>query len=134
MAIQRDDQSVSDIARTLLDDVRDLFREEIALARAEVRQELEHARAAGMALGAGLGLLAIGLLLLFFAAGRALAAWFGWPVFGGYALVGVVLLVIGWGATASGRRRLQRIHGLRQTGESLKRSAAWAADRIVSRT
>jgi hypothetical protein len=134
MALERDARSITDVARTLLDDVRDLFREEIALARAEFRQELGHAQSAGARLGAGLGLAAVGGVMVLFAIGRAVATWFGWPVWGGYGLIGIVLLFVGWGVTSSGRHRLQQVRGLPETSESLKHTASWAADRVSPRS
>jgi hypothetical protein len=74
MALERDARSITDVARSLLDDVRDLFREEIALARAEFRQELGDAQSGGARLGAGVGLVAAGGVMLLFAIGRAVAA------------------------------------------------------------
>ena len=45
------EQSVSSLLRGALDDVRELFREEVALARVEVRQEVSHAMAAATSFG-----------------------------------------------------------------------------------
>lgn len=134
MPLEREDQSLSDLVRTLLDDVRHLFREEVALAKAEIRQELDQARAAVIGLAAGVVLALIGVVMLCLTAGRAIAYGLGWPVLGGYAIVGAVLLLIGFGALMSGQRKLQRLQTLPHTTEALQENAQWAGKRMSSKS
>ena len=70
---------MSTLVRSALDDVRDLFREEIALARAELSQEVSKASTAGIGFGI------VGVLMaivggIFYASGRrAVASMRGMP-------------------------------------------------------
>ena len=51
MAQTASESSVGGLIRNALDDVRDLFREELALARAELRQELSKLTAGAVRFG-----------------------------------------------------------------------------------
>ena len=134
MPLDREDQSLSDLVRTLLDDVRHLFREEVALAKAELRQEIDQARVAVIGLAVGVVLALIGVVMLCLTAGRAIAYGLGWPVLAGYGIVGAVLLLIGFGVLASGQRKLQRIRTLPDTADSPQQNAKWAGDRLSSKS
>jgi uncharacterized membrane protein YqjE len=75
----------------LFTDVRTLVRQEIALARAEIREERRRLLVIGALLGAALSALALAGLWLLVALTRAIADIFNWPLWGVYAAVGVVL-------------------------------------------
>src|SRR3954469_14261430 len=86
-----EDQHNNSITHTigrLIDDVRELFREEVALARAELRHEVSAfaAAAAQMGAGAAAGAFAVGFLLLGLAQG--FAALVGWPARAGHLAAG----------------------------------------------
>lgn len=49
------DASIGTLLRGAVDDVRDVFREEVALARAELRQELSKARSVAVSFAAANG-------------------------------------------------------------------------------
>ena len=88
------DQPVGDIIKGITDDVKQLVRDEIALAKAEL---MPAAKNGGMGAGlfAGAGYFAIcALSVLYFAAAYGLAAAFGWPVWLGFLVVGVALFVV----------------------------------------
>ncbi|GAA3939272.1 phage holin family protein [Pseudoclavibacter caeni] len=99
-------------------DVQELVHEEIALAKAEVRQSARNA-AVGGGLFIAAGLTAV--LALFF---LALAAWWGLGLLIGNALSGlvlaVVLLVIAGIAVGVGVRRVRRVKGAPRTVESVR--------------
>src|SRR5690606_24659375 len=88
-----DEQAVANLVRDALRDVQDLVRAEIALARAEVREEGRRLTMAIVLLGvaAVAALVAVGLLGA--AAAWGVAALFVWPPWAGYALVGAVVLL-----------------------------------------
>jgi hypothetical protein len=77
------DASIGELVRSALEDVRELFREEVALARAEMRHELSKASGAAIRFGiAGAALmLALGCFVVALALG--IAALFEWPAWSG---------------------------------------------------
>jgi hypothetical protein len=127
---QRD--SIAHTLGRLVDDVRELFREEMALARAELRHEasaLGYA-AAQLSIGAAAGAFAVAFLLLGIAQG--FAALVGWPAWGGYVAMAVVLGIVAAVALRSGRKRVRRIPAAPQTVESIKETKEWIKDRMSS--
>src|SRR5512135_1348331 len=89
------DQSIPSLVRGVLDDGRELIREEIALAKAEARVELGRAAsaAAEFAGAAVAGWFAATFILVAVALGISYG--FGWPDWVGFGIVGVVVGIIG---------------------------------------
>src|SRR3954469_19899464 len=102
----------------VIDDVRDLFREEVALAKAELRHEASAvvSAAARMGIGAGAALFAVTFLLLGLAQG--FAALMDWPAWAGYLTMGVVLGIGAAIALMAGRSRARQIATLPRTAET----------------
>jgi tetrahydromethanopterin S-methyltransferase subunit C len=111
---------MGELVRGALMDVRELFREEVALARAELRQGVRNASSAGVGFGvAGVSLLfAVGCVVVALALG--LAALFDWPAWSGFALVAVLLAVVGAVGYAAGRRAVSAVQPLPRTIHTLK--------------
>ncbi|HET8683622.1 MAG TPA: phage holin family protein [Micromonosporaceae bacterium] len=104
-------------------DLSRLFRQEVALAKAEVRQEAKKAGgAAGMLAGAGMAAL-LTVVLLSFALVYALAEvmHIGWAAL----VVGVLWAIAAAALQAAGRRRMRDVEALPQTTETLKENAQW---------
>lgn len=114
------ESSVGALVRGVLDDVRDLFREEVALARAEIRAELSKAASAGMRFGAaGVALWFAGMFLLVTVA-LGLSALLNWPAWAGFGLVTLLLAVAGMVMFAAARRAVRDVQPLPRTVESIK--------------
>lgn len=114
------DASVGELVRGALADTRELFREEIALARAEIREEM--GKVAGAAVGFGVAAVA-----LLFAAGcvvaalsLGIAALFEWPAWSGFAIVAVLLALVGAIGYAAGRGAVTNVRPLPRTVHTLK--------------
>ena len=119
-----DDRSVGQLLGDVTRELQALVRKELELARAETREELQRAGAAGKRFGvAGLaGYLAV--VMLSFAAAWALTALMptGWAFFA----VGVVLAAVAAAMALQGRRRLREFHPVPQeTAETLKEDVQW---------
>jgi len=119
------DQSITDLIGNAIRDAQELVRSEVALAKAEVRDEVRR-------LGVGVGLMAgaavAGVLTLTFlltAAAWGLTAAFEWPAWAGFALVGVVLLLVTGVLALLGRRRLAAGERLPMTKATMKENAEW---------
>lgn len=117
-------QSVGDLLTEVAGDVTKLFRQELALAKAELKEEATKAgQAAGMLTGAGVAGHLVAVLLslaLVFALGAVIPL--GWAAF----IVAVLWAVVGAVLYSSGRRRLRTISPVpRQTVESIKEDMEW---------
>jgi hypothetical protein len=113
-------ESVTGLLRGALDDVRDLIREEVALARAEVRYEASKVATAGVQFGAAAVALGFAGMFLLIAAALGISTLFNWPAWAGFAVVSVLLAVGGLVAFMSGRSAVRNIQPLPRTIESIK--------------
>jgi len=119
-----EDTSIGQLIGDISDDLSQLFRQEIELAKAEVRNEAGKAgKAAGMIGGAGAaGYLA--LVLLSFAVVYALGNVMdpGWAAL----IVAIVWGAIAGGLYANGKAKLRTVSPMpRQTMDTLKEDARW---------
>ena len=118
------DTSIGDLIGNITDDLSQLFRQEVELAKVELKQEAAKAgKAAGMLGGAGFaGYLAV--VLLSFAAVFALANVMdaGWAAL----IVAVVWGVIGAVLYLTGRNKLKTVDPMpRRTVDTIKEDAQW---------
>jgi hypothetical protein len=117
------EQKLSDLVSSAAQDVSALVRGEIALAKAEVRQDVRQAATGGALFGAAAVLGVFALIMLCFAAAYGLhAAGLGlawcWLI-----VAGAFLLVAGV-CTAVGLARFKRIRGAEATKRSTGRTLA----------
>jgi hypothetical protein len=118
------ESSVGELIGNISDDLSRLFRQELELAKAEVKQEAGKAgRAAGMLGGAGFaGYMAVVLLSFAVVFGLANVMDAGWAAL----IVAVVWAVAGAVLYAAGRRRLQSVDPVpRRTVDTIKEDAQW---------
>ncbi len=118
------DVSVGQLISDISDDLTKLFRQEVELAKAEVRQEASKAgKAAGMLGAAGFaGYMVAVLVTLSIVAALSNVMDPGWAAL----IVAVVWAVVGAILYVIGRQRLRRVSPMpRQTVETLKEDAQW---------
>ncbi|MET9469030.1 phage holin family protein [Streptomyces sp. NPDC006544] len=119
------DPSIGDLIGEISQDVSQLVRDEIELAKAEIKQESAKAgKAVGLLGGAGYAghvvVLFASLTLVFALANMMDPAWAGLIVTALWAVGGAVLYTVG-------RKRLRAVHlKPEQTLETLKEDARWA--------
>ena len=104
------------------------MRKELELARAETKEELQRAGAAGKRFGVAALAGYLAVVMLSFAAAWALTAVMptGWAFFA----VGVALGVVASAMALQGRRRLREFHPVPQeTAETLKEDVQWLKSR-----
>jgi hypothetical protein len=114
------DASAASLIRGAMDDARELIREEIALARAELRAEANRVSAGGIRLGMGGVLLMFAATLLLVAISLGIAALFDWPAWAGFGIVAIVLAIGGAIFASSGRSMLRRVETLPRTKHTIK--------------
>lgn len=126
-------ESLGSLLRGILADLRRLVREEIALARVELREQIGRARAAAISLCLAAAALGVGLVFMLVAAATAIADGLDWPVWAGFLALATLLCVAGVAAMLFGRRQLRRVHAMpTQTVSTLKENAEWIAKRLQS--
>jgi hypothetical protein len=114
-----EDRSIGELFSAISADLSTLIRQELALAKAEVRQSATRAgKGAGLLGGAGY---AAGMVLLFL----SIAAWWGIGQWTGNAWSGVIVAVV-WAIIAAilyavGRSKLREVEGVPQTTETAKK-------------
>lgn len=114
------ESSVGDLVRGALEDVRQLFREEVALARAEIRVELSKAASAGIRFGVAGAALAFAATFLLIAIAFGISALFTWPVWAGFGVVAALLAIVGTAMYASARRAVRTVQPLPRTRETIR--------------
>ena len=120
---RHDERSVSDVLQDIFDNVQDIVRSEVRLARAEIKTEAaKTARAAkSLIAGAVLGLYAGGVLLIAAVYGLSMvvAPWLAALLVGAFvAVVAAILISIGQG-------RLRKVKKPEKTIRSVKEDVQW---------
>ena len=118
------DTSIGDLIGDISNDLSQLFRQEVELAKAEVRQEATKAgKAAGMLGGAGFAAyLAVVLLSFAVVFGLANVMDAGWAAL----IVGVVWAAVGAVLYSAGRKKLKTVDPMpRRTVDTIKEDAQW---------
>jgi len=125
------EESVGTLLSGLLGDLQDLIRGEIALARTEMREELETVKsgAVSLAVAAVFGL--TGLIVLMLGIASFLTRWISQTQ--ALVLVGIVVLVLAGIAGMMGKQRLSA-SSIKpdRTIESLKEDKEWASQQVSS--
>jgi hypothetical protein len=117
------ERPLGELIGDITDDLTSLFRQEVALAKAEVRQEGKKVASGGARLaGAGAAGL-VAAILLSFAVVYALAEvmHIGWAAL----IVGALWAIAAMALQASGRRILRTVAPLPETTETIKENAQW---------
>ena len=114
------DESVGGLVRGALEDVRELVREELLLARVELKHELNKATAAGMQFGAAGVSLMLAAAFLMVALALGISAAFAWPAWSGFGIVAVLLALAGLVFVSGGRRAVRAVRPLPRTVQTIK--------------
>jgi hypothetical protein len=131
MAVRNDDDaSTLQLISELLRDVRTLMRQETALARAEIREEIGQAVIALAVFAAAAGTLGLAGLWMLVAVTRGIAYLFNWPPAAVYAGVGAALGIAGTVLFAIAWHQLHTLEMLPKTRETL-RAHSWLRSRRV---
>jgi hypothetical protein len=122
----RTEPTLVELVSDLANDAKQLLRQELALAKYEIREEIRKAKSALISLGIGIGLAAIGGLLLIVMLVHVLNAFAGLPLWSCYAIVGGVCAIMGIVLLYKGKYRLAQIDMIpQQTVETMKENVRW---------
>jgi hypothetical protein len=119
MAHEHDTSTVQLISQVITD-LRTLMRQEVALARAEIREELAQLFATAAMAVVAAGILGVAGIWILVAVTRGIAVVFGFPLSLVYVGVGIVLAIIGVVLLAVARHRVRRLRVLPETRETLR--------------
>ncbi|MEV0624931.1 phage holin family protein [Nonomuraea wenchangensis] len=127
MTVQPEEPTIGQLVGEIGEDISKLFRQEVALAKAEIRQEATKAgKAAGLLGGAGFAASMTALLLtlaVMFGLGNVMDL--GWAAF----IVAVIWAIAAGVLYTTGRTRMREVEPKpEQTIETLKEDAQWARD------
>jgi MFS family permease len=125
--------SIGGLLRGILMDIRTLIREEVELARIEIKEQAGRARGAAVSFAIAAVALACGGILLLVALATGIADLLDWPVWAGFLIVAVLLALVGVVTLSSGRKQLQQVHAVpEETVSTLKENSEWIAKRLSS--
>ena len=126
-------ESIGSLIRGILNDLRTLIREEIALARVEMREQAGRARAAALSFGIAAAALAFGAIFLLIAIALGIANLLGWPAWTGFLIMAFLLCIGGYFTLSAGRKQLASVHAVpEETVTTLKENSEWIAKRLSS--
>ncbi|HEX9445835.1 MAG TPA: phage holin family protein [Candidatus Binatia bacterium] len=97
---------LGDLVRGILDDAKELVVQGMALTKLEVQDELRKAKVAALAVGIGIGVIAVGGMLLLLMVVHLLATFTAVPLWGCYGIVGGALIIVGAISLAAGKRTI----------------------------
>jgi uncharacterized membrane protein len=119
--------SLSSLVGGIINDVQVLMKQEVALARREIAEELQKAKQAAISLGIGLGIASIGGLLLIF----MLVFLLNWavpaiPLWASFGIIGGLLILAGVALLARAKKKAESIHVVpERTAETMKENLQW---------
>ena len=126
------EESIPDLIRGTIRDGIGIVRDEILLARTEMREEVLRIKSGLITVAAavGVGVLAVIMLLDTIAWGASYA--FDWPAWAGFAFVALPLMVIAAVLGMMSRSMLSRDRFMPKSVDTLKENAEWLRARTES--
>jgi MFS family permease len=120
-------ESITTLVTGILHDAEQLFKQQVALLKHEVREDLRKTAAASLTLAVGAGLAVLGGLL--FVVGFPLLLHWGLPgvpLWAWFLIVGAVLGIVGLGLIFAGKKKFDSFNPLpNETAEALKENVQW---------
>jgi hypothetical protein len=110
----------------LMSDATLLLHQELALAKHELYEEARKTKTAVASLGAGIGIAAIGGLLLIIMLVHLVRALTEWPIWTCYGIVGGICVMAGAALLYRGKQYIAQINIVpQQTVETMKENVRW---------
>jgi hypothetical protein len=127
MATNVTEPSVTALVSGILNDVQDLIKQQVTLLKYDIRHDIRQAKEGAVSLGLGIGLAAVGGILLCHMLVH-LVQWLAptWPLWVCYALVGGLLLAAGVGVMFAGKKKFETLNPLpEQSVEAMRENVKW---------
>lgn len=120
------DQTLAALVGGIVHDAQELMKQELALARTEIADELNKTKQALISLAAGVAVAAVGGLLLLLMVVHLLNEVGGLSMWLSYLIVGGALAAVGVGLVFMGRSKAGDVHLVpRRTVETMKENVEW---------
>jgi hypothetical protein len=118
---------LSELVHGIVHDAEDLVKQQLALFKTEVRDEIHKTRDAALSLAVGASIGVLGVILLAFGIVHLLAwAFPAVPLWAWFIIVGGVLAVAGFAFLWEGKHRIESLHAVpEQSAEALKENVQW---------
>jgi uncharacterized membrane protein YqjE len=116
----------------VISDARALVHGEVALLRAEVREQTVEAKRLAMLFGGALALALVAIVLLFVALAAGLAVLFGTPAWASFAGMAVLVAAGAAFVFSHARSALSRMNILPKTRASVQENIAWIQSKYSS--
>ena len=114
----------------LVSDTKVLLRQEMALAKHEIQEELRKTKTALVCLGAGIGIAAIGGLLFIVMLVHLLSALTEWPLWICYGIVAGICILSGAALLYGSKKQMSDIEVVpSQTIETMKENVRWIKEK-----
>jgi hypothetical protein len=125
-ASHNSEPTLAQLVRGLMDDATVLIQQELALAKYELYEEARKTKTAVVSLGAGIGVAAVGGLLLIIMLVHLLRELTEWPLWTCYGIVGGICAVAGTALLYRGKQQISQIDIVpQQTVETMKENVRW---------
>ena len=118
----RGERSMGEVLKDIITNVQEMIRSEIRLARVEMKDEMEHATAAGKLIGIGAGLALLGAAFMLVTVTLLLALFM--PAWVATLIVGAVLGISGFVMLQKGRAQF-KVPRPNRTIENVKENVEW---------
>ena len=119
------DSSIVDVLKEAVRDAQELVRGEIALAKAEAREEVSRLGTAAALLAGAAVAAVIAIVLVTMTAAWAISEMSGWPVWAGFGIVAVFTFLVAGALGLAGRKRLTSARHMPRTVDTLKENMQW---------
>ncbi|WP_059010560.1 phage holin family protein [Streptomyces specialis] len=124
MSAAEEGRSLGELVASAAEELSGLVQDEIALAKAQIKQDVQRALWGIIAVAVGAVLALFALALLSFAVAEGLHEWWGWPIGVTLALVGGVYLAATAGLVVFAVRKFGRLGSSGRAVRSAQSSAA----------
>jgi hypothetical protein len=125
------EESIADLIRGTIRDGIGIVRDEILLARTEMREEVVRIKSGLITVAAAIGFAVLAVIMLLEAIAWGASYAFGWPAWAGFAVIALPLMVIAV-VLAMMSRMLSRERFMPKSVDSLKENAEWLRARTQS--
>lgn len=118
---------LSELISGIVSDAEDLVKQQLALFKTEIKDEIRKTKEATLSLAGGVFVGVLGIVLLAFGLVYLLAWVFpAVPLFGWFLIVGAVLAGAGFALAWEGKNRLDSLHAVpEQSAQALKENVQW---------